>query len=199
LTTEANIASQLQQQDKAAFEHVFREFYAPLVGFATKYTNDQSAAEEVVQDVFYRMWNKANSLDIHTSVKAYLYGAVRNSCLNYIKHQKTKQEHVEHTKYTSSDASEIQPMELDELQEEINAAIQKLPEKCREVFLLSRMENKKYKEIAETLNISIKTVENQMGKALKILREQLAKHLPILLLLGINLTDLINSIGVIPI
>ncbi len=182
--------------NKAEFEKVFRLYYKPLVGYAIRYLKSQEEAEEVVQEVFFKLWNKADSLNIKTSVKSYLFGAVRNSCLNAIQHQKTVQEYVDYTRYTTRSELTETPLEVEELQQQINTAINKLPEKCKEIFLLSRMEEKKYKEIAEELGISIKTVENQMGKALKILREELGQYLPLLLFTVQGINFLMEAIGV---
>ena len=160
-------------------------YYPHLCSFALKYVGTSEDAEEIVQEVFFKVWENVESIAIKTSLKSYLYGAVRNGCFNFIKHQKVKLAHAEHEKHVRQNYFQKDLLEIDELREAILNAVDKLPERCREIFELSKYEGKKYKEIADQLNISIKTVENQMGKALKMLREDLAPYLPMLAFLEI--------------
>ncbi len=171
----------LQRGDKSALEAIFKTHYENLVGFAVKYLGSQEDAESAVQDVFLKLWNKGEELTIRTTVKSYLFGAVRNTCLNQIKHRKVEQSYTQEQVHLRNEGFFQEDLEFDELQEKIAAALEKLPEKCRAIYSLSRDEGMKYKEIAETLDISVKTVENQMGKALKILREELSEYLPAVL------------------
>jgi RNA polymerase sigma-70 factor, ECF subfamily len=139
-------------------------------------------AEEIVQGVFLTFWEKRHRIEIHTSIHTYLFRMVRNTSLNTLKHAKIKQKHACEELASSSEVSESvsQTILSNELQERIGQAIEKLPEQCRLVFKLSRFEELKYAEIATQLNISVKTVENQIGKALKIMREQLHEYLPLI-------------------
>ena len=164
-------------QDERVFETIFRDHYQALVGFAVKYVRDDDVAEGIVQETFANLWVKSKTITIKTSLKAYLYGAVRNGCLNYLKHEKVKKAYSEYRGYHFSEQDETDHLELDELESTIRKAFEKVPPKCREIFELSRFEGKKYQEIAELLDLSIKTVENQMGKALKILRDELKDYL----------------------
>lgn len=177
--------------DENAFEMTFKEHYQALCRYANSFLNDRDEAEEVVQASFLGIWEKRSSLFITTSLKAYLYQAVRNRCLNVIKHEKVKQQHAEHEVLMSAYAQESTSDSVlsNELEQRIYIAMQVLPEQCRLVFKLSRFEELKYQEIADQLNISVKTVENQIGKALKIMREQLREYLPIILLLFKGLLD----------
>lgn len=168
--------------DEKVFEGIFRDYYSGLAGFALKYVKDTEVAEEIVQELFSDMWSKTDLLRIKTSLRSYLFGAVRNACLNYIKHQKVKQKHAERTRFSAPQNEATDFLELDELKQKIEVALDKIPEKCREIFELNRFEGKRYKEIADELNLSLKTVENQMGKALKIMREELGEYLVIALL-----------------
>lgn len=183
--------SAVRSGDITAYEMMFKTYYQPLCRYANTFVGDTEQAEEIVQGTFIGIWEKRQSIDITTSVKAYLYGAVRNSCLNEIKHQKVKAMYVQgelrkgERYYESSDQSTLR----DELETKIQAAIQTLPEQCRIIFQLSRFEELKYQEIADQMNLSVKTVENQIGKALKIMREQLREYLPLITILMNGLLD----------
>lgn len=175
----------LQAGDITAFEMLFKTYYQPLCNYAYSFVQDRDEAEEIVQATFMSVWEKRDSLSIHTGVKPYLYAMVRNASLNVIKHEKIKQQHVvgEMAVAERSVESVSRTVMASELEGRIYKALDKLPEQCRLVFKLSRFEELKYAEIAEQLNISIKTVENQMGKALKIMREQLKDYLPLLIVM----------------
>lgn len=173
---------------EASFEKAFKDYYRELVAFTYQYVEDHDMAEELVQEMFSNVWAKSSQIDIRTSVKSYLYGAVRNAALNHLKHQKVTRKYQEHEQH-KIDYFEVDFLELDELQAEIDLAINKLPEKCREIFEMSRFEGKKNKEIAEKLNLSIKTIENQMGRALKVMRTALNKYLPSFIIVIISVAQ----------
>jgi RNA polymerase sigma-70 factor (ECF subfamily) len=181
----------IRSGDVNAFETMFRTYYQPLCRYAYSFVHETEEAEEIVQSSFISFWEKKESIEITTSVKAYLYRAIRNACLNNLKHEKVKLAFAQHQAYSGSkqDESSEQTLLHDELEQKIMAAMQKLPEQCRIIFKLSRFEELKYQEIADQLNISIKTVENQMGKALKIMREQLREYLPLIAVLFTGLLD----------
>ena len=166
--------------NEAAFEAVFRQHYAVLCNYACTYLRDRDEAEEIVQSVFLAFWEKRNSLDVHTSVKAYLFSMVRNASLNFLTRKKMQEKYAQEKLLNTSQADSAQPVEHDELSQRIATALQKLPEQCRVIFTMSRFEELKYAEIAAELNLSVKTVENQIGKALRIMREQLRDYLPLL-------------------
>jgi RNA polymerase sigma-70 factor (ECF subfamily) len=171
--------------DITAFEMIFRTYYQPLCSYAYTFLQDKEEAEEIVQGTFLSVWEKRQTIAIHTAVKPYLYAMVRNACLNVIKHEKIKQKHAAEEIALSpiSYDSVAHAVATSELEVKIHQAMEKLPEQCRLVFKLSRFEELKYAEIAEQLSISVKTVENHMGKALKIMREQLKDYLPLLIVL----------------
>lgn len=181
----------LRAGDITAFEMIFKTYYQLLCNYAYSFVQDRDEAEEIVQSTFLSVWEKRESLTIHTGVKPYLYAMVRNAALNVIKHEKIKQQHaaVEMSVAEKSVESVTRTVIASELEERILIALNKLPEQCRLVFKLSRFEELKYAEIAEQLNISIKTVENQMGKALRIMREQLKDYLPLLIVLFSRLIE----------
>jgi len=181
---EKQVLETLQLGNESAFEMIFRTYYQPLCRYAYSFLQDKEEAEEVVQASFITVWEKRNNIAIETSLKSYLYRMVRNSCLNVIKHEKVKQQHVAHELAVSevSYESVSQKVQAAELEIRITEAMKTLPEQCRLVFQLSRFEELKYQEIADQLQISVKTVENHMGKALKLMREQLKDYLPLFLI-----------------
>ena len=153
---------------------LFKEHFEALYLLSLKFVHDSAAAKDLVHDVFETFWQKFDLLPLDTNYKSYLFTAVRNKSFNYLR---------DHKKFTSLEASAhtAAPEQADnsarELTAAINQAIATLPERCREVFLLSRYEEKKYHEIAEQMGISVKTVENQMSKALRLLRDHLKDFL----------------------
>ena len=164
--------------DEAAYDTVFRAWYAPLVRVAGALLKDTDAAEEVVQDVMVELWRRRHVMDAGITLRAYLLRAVRNRSLNHLRHLKVRRDTtVEVEAMYDEPVSSDQPVVARELGEAVRIALDELPPRCREVFDLSRVQGLKYSEIAETLGISQKTVEAQMGKALRILRERLAQWL----------------------
>ena len=156
-------------------EQLFRRYYEPLCRYVYGILGDKNAVltEDVVQEVFLKLWKNKTQIQINTSLKAYLYQAARNTALNAIQKEKRHQQ-LETVYMTGRKQSEMKTEEellLNETRQKLQAGLSQLPPKCREVFQLSRFEELSYKEIAQTLNISVKTVENQMGKALKLLRD----------------------------
>lgn len=178
-TSESTAATRIT--DEESFSRIFREHYAALCRYAMTILKDAENTEEIVQDVFLRIWEKRETLLITVSLKSYLFRAVHNSCLNLIE-KKKKEVRMEEAplKVVHRPAPPVADVQTKELEKAIASAMEKLPEQCRKVFELSRFGELKYSEIAGVLGISIKTVENQMGKALRIMREQLAPYLPFL-------------------
>lgn len=181
---EHTLTAQLAKRDSSAFEEVFKTYFKNLHAYACTILKDEADAEEAVQQVFFKLWERAEHLSFSGSVAAYLYRAVHNQCLNQLKHQKVKANHQLHVAYSMKSESVNGPAKMisKELEQKIREALNELPEQCRTVFQLSRFEEMKYREIADQLDISIKTVENQMGKALKQLRLKLVDFLTLLFL-----------------
>lgn len=171
--------------DSAAFERLFREHYRSLCAYAYTLLKDKDEAEEVVQTVFYNLWNKRQTLNITGAAKPYLYRAAHNDCLNRLKHEKVKRGYANDyvNTATTAEGSAAHRVHEKELSTRIQEAIASLPLQCGQVFRLSRFEHLKYAEIAQRLDISVKTVENHMGRALKLLREQLSEFMYLLLVL----------------
>jgi RNA polymerase sigma-70 factor (ECF subfamily) len=176
---ERELLDRLRQGNDAAYEAIFRQWYGPLVATTAALLRDSAAAEEVVQDVLLELWRRRESLTLEQSLRAYLFQATRNRALNYLRRQR-----VEARGEPTIAASMPTPDQADaearqaELREAIHSAIAGLPDRCREVFELSRIQGLKYTEIATELGISVKTVEAQMGKALRVMREKLGPWLP---------------------
>ena len=175
----------LSADSEKEFEQLFKEHFKSLYAYAFTILKNEAIAEETVQNVFYKIWEKKVPENIQTSLKAYLYKAVYHESLNYLKHQKIKaryQVHVMHQSNNHNDQGASRKILVKELEEKLRQAMNALPQQCRTIFQLSRFEGLKYQEIADQLGISIKTVENQMGKALKQLRVKLIDYLPIFIL-----------------
>ena len=173
------LLARLQSGDEGAFDTVFRTWYPVLVRVAAAMLHDHDAAEEVAQDVMHELWRRAHAMDAGVPLRAWLLRSVRNRALNHVRHmgvRRDTQGDVEalYDEPVPSDA----PMVAAELREAVQRAVADLPPRCREVFELSRVDGLKYAEIAASLGISEKTVEAQMGKALRVLRARLAPWLP---------------------
>lgn len=169
--------------DERAFEQMFKGHYQNLCSFANSFLDDMDEAEEIVQQVFYSLWTKRESIEVNSTLKSYLFKAVHNSSLNKIKQGKVRQlyadDYKSHANVTTHSTTDV--LQGKELEAIINNAIAELPEQCGVVFKMSRFGNLKYAEIADELNISVKTVENHMGKALRLMRDKLKDYLHILI------------------
>jgi len=172
------VFNRMVEGDKEAFRFFFEKYYSDLCNLVNLYLHDPFMTEEIVQDIFIYLWEKKEKIKIESSLKSYLLRASKNRSLNYIRNEKTKLEI--HSKLNVFDKGAIEMpdsvMDSYQLREIINAAIDSLPGRCREIYILGKERSMSYKEISEELGISVKTVEVQMGKALKKLREQLRPY-----------------------
>lgn len=164
--------------DLDEIEILFKEHYQDLTRYAYSITKEQTSAEDVVQQLFVKLWEKRNDLSIQTDPKSYLFRATYNASINVWKKRQRMDRDGEVSSSTFASEQTSDRVLSKELEERIENAIQTLPEKCQEVFRLSRFNELSYKEIAEELDISSKTVENHMGKALKLMRQELSDYLP---------------------
>lgn len=165
----------LRQGDEKAYDALFRDWYPSLVRASESIVQSRAVAEEIVQDVLLELWRRRESLAGNSSPQAYLFQSARNRSLNHVRHERVVRQGEPYAR--RPDAAEPTAhahVVEDEMQLAVRQAIAGLPERCREIFELSRTHGLKYIEIAETLEISVKTVEAQMGKALRILREALS-------------------------
>lgn len=173
--------SPVARDNERVFEDVFRRLFEPLCRYANSIVKDDAIAEETVQQVFLRLWEKATMLQQQQDLKPYLYRAVYNTCINHLKHKRVQMAYTQFAAHntlphTHPDGTG-ERLNSKELEARIATAINQLPEQCRRVFEMSRFQHLTYQEIADELDISIKTVEAQMGKALKWMRTQLADYL----------------------
>ena len=182
---ETLVIRRLREQDEATFEQVFKAHYKSLHAYACTIVRDDATAEEMVQNVFFRLWERVAGLTITAPLRAYLFRAVHNESLNYLKHARVRTAHQLHIAHRSEQFGDEAPRRIQhrELTEKLHEALNELPEQCRTIFQLSRFEELRYREIADRLDISVKTVENQMGKALRLLRSKLVDFLPLILFL----------------
>lgn len=169
--------------DKEAFRKLFTDFFAPLCVYAHRFVEDLSISEDLVQDVFFNLWKNRKSLEIRTSTRNFLVTNVKNSCIDYLRRKEVE---ARYTAAQSQNTDSIYDTEdlyiISELEENINKALIKLPDKIRIVFEMNRFQDLTYAEIAQQKEISVKTVEAYMTKALKHLREELKDYLPFILL-----------------
>ncbi len=173
------LIKKIKTGDKDAFERLFLKFYDPLCNFAWRYVHSVHISEELVQDVFLNVWESRERLDPDKNIKSYLYKAVRNKVLNYLKHKDVAEKYNKQIDWLNSvDISQMH--DFDEQSEFIEAAqeaIEDLPEGARRIYKLSRKDGLSYQEIADVLDISVRTVESQMSRALEKLRNSLSEYL----------------------
>ena len=168
----------IQKGNIDSFEKLFHRFYPGLCGYSESLLGKSEIAEEVVQDVFYNIWKNRETLRINKSWQGYLYRSVYNNSMMYLRKMRREypldERNTPEREVDTPDPSEL--MQLNEVSELVSRTLENLPERTREIFRLNRQEGLKYREIAERLSISLKTVEANMGKALKALRNSLEKY-----------------------
>jgi RNA polymerase sigma-70 factor, ECF subfamily len=174
---DSDIIGRIRNGDAGQFESLFRSSYVSLVRYARTMIKDHDTAEEIVQDLFFRLWQDREKLNIESSLNGYLFRSVHNRCLHFIEHTRVVDRHAEQMSYQQSESTESPSdiLNYKELQEKVARIIERLPERCGKIFTMSRFEGLKYTEIAEKLSVSVKTVEANMGKALKEFRKELAQ------------------------
>lgn len=181
----------VNKRNPELFDEVFKQYSKPLFYYAAKFVEDE-AARDIVQDVFTKLWSDQN-ITIKLSLNSLLFTMVRNSCLQYLEKQKVRNKYFESTKLKLQEEElqfymhEKTSLIEQELEDKLNEVLESLPERCKQIFMMSRFENKKNKEIAEELDISIKAVEKQITKALATIRSEMKDYLPLLLFLSSHL------------
>lgn len=183
----SDLIRSIKSGDRHGLELVFRRLYPRLCAYAKKFVQNLDDAEEIVQELFFNLWKNRETLDEDQSLDSYLFISVRNRCLNLLNARKTKSKHAALLWYlygvtNTENNNAYQQLVADELEKNLASAIDNLPKECKKVFELSRFEGLKYQEIAQRLDISIKTVETQMSRALSKLRLELREFITLLLL-----------------
>jgi RNA polymerase sigma-70 factor (ECF subfamily) len=177
--SDRELLGRLRDGDSTAFDEIFRTWYAPLVRTAERMLGDRAVAEELVQDVMLELWRRRETLAPDGSPQAYLFQATRNRALNHLRHLRVAARGETHAaRELTMPAQADRDAAQGELEAAVRGAMAALPPRCREVFELSRVQGLKYAEIAQTLGVSVKAVEAQMGRALRVMRERLAPWLP---------------------
>ena len=180
-----------EQEKRIRFEDVYLSYFSKMKYFAKEYVISEEDAENIVQDVFVELWENKEMLNMHMNLIAYLFTTIKNKCLNHLRHKLVVQETASklQEEYTISLRMNLDSLEAfdnnlfsdQDIEKIISRALDTLSEKCRTIFIMSKIEGKKQKEIAQELNISINTIETQMGIAYKKLRIELKDYFPILL------------------
>lgn len=180
-----------EQREETRFEDIYLSYFSKMKYFAKEYVISEEDAENIVQDVFVELWENKEMLNMHMNLIAYLFTTIKNKCLNHLRHKLVVQETAckLQEEYTISLRMNLDSLEAfdnnlfsdQDIEKIISRALDTLSEKCRTIFIMSKIEGKKQKEIAQELNISINTIETQMGIAYKKLRIELKDYFPILL------------------
>jgi RNA polymerase sigma-70 factor (ECF subfamily) len=189
LYSDEQLMFRINNDDEQALELLFKKYYSQLVRFAREILKSKDQAEDMVQEVFVKIWDKRKTISINTQAKAYLFVAVKNHCFNQLKLNERKywmDEGMEDDIRISTSEGHNQ-LDAKQLEQHIKLAIDALPPKCGLIFKMSRFDEKTYKEIAEILGLSVKTIENQMGKALMLMRGSLAPYIAQSLLLILSI------------
>lgn len=178
MSGDSEITGRIRQGDLKVFESLFRSSFASLVRYARVLIKDQDTAEEIVQDLFVKIWQERKNLAVTSSLNGYLFRSVHNRCIHHIEHLKVRDKYSEEISKLQPELMESPADQLQyaELQNKIARIIEKLPERCGRIFLMNRFEGLKYSEIAEKLSVSVKTVEANMGRALKEFRKELSDY-----------------------
>ena len=178
-----------KEGDEAAFEKIFKTDYNRMIGFCHQFIKDKDNAQSLAQEAFIKLWTNREKIETVNGIRSFLYTSAKTDCLNHIRHQKIisnyQDKHLEIKERELNreilESYDFDQLELSELEKMINQSVSELPEKCRLVFMMSRIDGKKNIDIATELDISIKSVEANMTRALKTLRSKLTEYLPVIL------------------
>ena len=189
LISDAHIINGLKKSNENLFDVLFTSYFSRLTAFAVEYVDDEEIAKNLVQDTFVTLWSRKTELDEEINLNAWLYSTVKFHCMNYLRSVKVSTAYQEKAitklqatlNYYSLSELDTSDLTFKEIERIVELTLEQLPEQCRKVFKLSRFDYKKNREIAKELDISIKTVESHMAKALKSMRIALKDYLPLLL------------------
>ncbi|HBL78330.1 MAG: hypothetical protein A2W90_16265 [Bacteroidetes bacterium GWF2_42_66] len=176
--------------DEKAFETIFKSDYNKIVGFCNQFVNDRERAKNQAQEAFINLWLNREKIATFNGIRSFLYTYAKSACLNYIRHEKVVSKYSDKQLQQKEnllnrevlESFDFNSLEFSELEELILRSIDELPEKCRQVFVMSRFDGKTNREIAEELGISVKSVEANMTRALKALKSNLSDYLPLVLI-----------------
>lgn len=181
------VLSALKQDSKEAFSLLFQTYYTDLVLFGGNFLKDRTSCEDIVQSIFLKLWSDRKSIQIETSLKSYLLKAVRNSCLDEFRHLEIVRQYESGYENTTLDSYDTENYVLySDLHDHLYRALDQVPELYREAFELNRFEGLKYREIAQKLNVSERTVEVRVSKTLELLRKYLKDFFLLLLSIGFH-------------
>ncbi|MEN8122514.1 MAG: RNA polymerase sigma-70 factor [Bacteroidota bacterium] len=182
------IFEEIKEGNQDAFQFLFDKYYNQLCNFCDYFVKDSSLSEEIVADVFSTIWLKRKKINITVNLKNYLYTSAKNMAFAHLKKKKVYFENIEDFHQNIHCHPEVlQKIDYPELQNKVNKILEKIPPASRKVLMMSRIEGFKYKEIAKDLNISIKTVENHMGTAIRILKENKSLFEKLLVVISISI------------
>lgn len=182
------LALRIKNGDAQAYELLFRKYYIRLCNFSNKFLHNQEESSEIAEEVFLKIWENRSEIDPDDSILSFMFKIAQNSSLNRLRRKKIESKYIEVLKITYIEHSDFNAYDsyvMNELESNFRLALDKIPPQSKRVFELSRFEGLKYLQIAEEMNISVRTVEVHMTKALKILREELADYLTIMLVITI--------------
>lgn len=183
MVSDEQFINQINRKETRAFKILFKDFYTPLVVYAIRFVEEQSTAEDIVQELITDLWESSNTYASFTAFRTFLYHSVKNRCLNYLKHQEVEKRYITYSLIHTSPSDEDEQQEIEEeVYRLLFKAIEELPQKCRKVFEL-HLEGKKNEEIASILQISILTVKSQKQKAIRQLKEKMGNLFYIIVLL----------------
>lgn len=185
MATDLELLERIKKGDEQAFEKVFRTYYKSLCLFSNRILHDPPSSEEVVEDIFFNLWERRDKFDITTSLKSYLFRSAYNNSLKLLRHQKIVANY-ESRMVEEEPQYQLQEnyLEIGEITHSVLKTLDQVPERTRMIFQMNRDEGLKYQEIADKMNISVKTVEAHMTSILKLLRENLRDFIPILIFLN---------------
>lgn len=186
MSADTTIIKGIKKGSKAIFKQLYDTFYQRLYHYAVSYVEQPETAKDIVQELFFHLWVKRKTIEINTSVSSYLFRAVHNRCIQYLRHQQVVNQFNETQKLKLREAEMLYHYDSDfihssigfkEMENLIQSTVDSFPEKTKKIFMLSRSDNLKNTEISAQLNIDIKTVEYHISKALKTLRKKLSDYL----------------------
>lgn len=176
----------LQRNIKDEFIKVFDETYSNLCNYSMSFVNDREAARDIVHDAFVYLWNKRDEINVESSLKGYILRVVKNYSIDYLRHNEVKRKHMDGLEYHFQGMNEDEYADHEHLISKIKLLIEELPPQRKKAFTLNVLEGKKYKEVAEEMDISVNSVKTHLSKAVKYIREEVGEKSLILFILSLD-------------